>query len=120
MKKTLAIVGALALGAGGLVFGLRDPVPEGTRLIAVCMQPAGGTMVRWFNAGESVPENCGVVTSKSNPSGLLKTDTTQGDAETDLVTLLRAACAPCAVTGTAWGRCPSCLAEPGGCAEACR
>lgn len=41
------------------------------------------------------------------------------DAETDLVTQLRAACAPCPVSGRAWGPCPHCLLTDGGCAEAC-
>lgn len=42
------------------------------------------------------------------------------DADTDLVEQLRAACAPCPVSGRAWGPCPHCLVTPGGCAEACR
>lgn len=48
--------------------------------------------------------------------GIPVSDFTAGDQETDFVRLMRAACAPC----VGWDRCPSCICQPGGCAEACR
>ncbi len=34
--------------------------------------------------------------------------------------MLSAACFQRPVTGMSWGRCPACLVDVGGCAEACR
>lgn len=48
-------------------------------------------------------------------------DMTMRNVETDLVTMLREACAPCPVTGSSWGPCPYCLHKDHGksCEEAC-
>lgn len=89
------------------------PAATRVRLVACPGKDKAPVSVRWEkDAGDPVP-GC-VVAARP------MVDVTMGDAETDLVTQLRAACAPCPVAGMSWGRCPACLAEPGGCAEACR
>lgn len=89
------------------------PAATRVRLVACPGKDKVPVSVRWEkDAGDPVP-GC-VVAARP------MVDVTMGDAETDLVTQLRAACAPCPVAGMSWGRCPACLAEPGGCAEACR
>jgi len=103
--------------AAGTVDGeITDPatLPAASRVRLVACGKAGQpTRVRW-EADSGEPAVGCVVAARP------LVDVTLGDAETDLVTQLRAACAPCAVTGTSWGRCPACLVEAGGCAEACR
>jgi len=88
------------------------PAASRTRLI-VCKAKSGEPVVRWERDSGDVHRDC-VVAARP------VTDVTLGDAETDLVRELREACRPCVVTGSSWGRCPSCLLEPGGCAAACR
>lgn len=89
------------------------PAASRVRLVACPGKEKQPVTVRWEkDAGDPAP-GC-VVAARP------MVDVTMGDQETDLVVQLRAACAPCTVSGVSWGRCPACLAEPGGCAEACR
>jgi hypothetical protein len=92
-----------------------DPatLPAGNRVRLVVCEKTGIVSVRWELDSGDVQVGC---VAAARPV----VDVTLGNAETDLVTQLRAACAPCPVTGANWGPCPHCLKTPGGCAEACR
>jgi hypothetical protein len=88
------------------------PAEKRTRLVVCPGKDKGAPVVSWEkDAGEPKP-GCVVAARPMVDVSL--------DADTDLVEQLRAACAPCPVSGRSWSHCPHCILTPGGCAEACR
>ena len=72
-----------------------------------------GIRVRWESTAAAVELGCQVA---ATPLVTVSVDGIEGN---DLVEQLKVFCAPCAVSGKSWGRCPHCVLEPGGCAAAC-
>lgn len=88
------------------------PAEKRTRLVVCPGKDKGAPTVSWEKDAGNPRPGCVVAARPMVDVSL--------DAETDLVEQLRAACAPCPISGRAWGPCPHCLVTPGGCAEACR
>jgi hypothetical protein len=72
-----------------------------------------GIRTRWEGTAAGVEVGCRIA---ATPLITVSIDGIEGN---DLVDQLAVFCAPCAVSGKAWGKCPQCALAPGGCAAAC-